>query len=118
MFPFLVAVLLPLFCHMALMMWKAILFNQDARYIYPLLPCFVALYGRSLLLMRARKNALFEAIGVPRVRTELSVSYVDHNTLQSGFQNADDHRFLRLAAAKYGVYFSPYATRCTPFVSK
>ncbi len=49
----------------------------------------------------------FEAIGVPRVRTELSVSYVDHNTLQSGFQNADDHRFLRLAASKFGIYFSP-----------
>ncbi|MFA6449053.1 MAG: aconitate hydratase [bacterium] len=49
----------------------------------------------------------FEAMGVPRVRTELSVSYVDHNTLQSGFQNADDHRFLRLAASKYGIFFSP-----------
>jgi aconitate hydratase len=49
----------------------------------------------------------FEAMDVPRVRTELSVSYVDHNTLQSGFRNADDHRFLRTAAAKYGVFFSP-----------
>ncbi|TDA67508.1 MAG: aconitate hydratase [Clostridia bacterium] len=48
----------------------------------------------------------FEAIGVPRVRTKLSVSYVDHNTLQTGFENADDHRFLQSMAAKYGVYFS------------
>lgn len=49
----------------------------------------------------------FEAMGVPRVRTELSVSYVDHNTLQSGYRNADDHRFLRTIAAKYGILFSP-----------
>ncbi|MHB8157052.1 MAG: aconitate hydratase [Desulfocucumaceae bacterium] len=48
----------------------------------------------------------FEAIGLPRVKTEVSVSYVDHNTLQTGFENADDHRFLQTAAAKYGVYFS------------
>lgn len=48
----------------------------------------------------------FEAMGVPRVHTELSVSYVDHNTLQTGFENADDHRFLQTVAAKYGVYFS------------
>ncbi|MGI6554218.1 MAG: aconitate hydratase [Bacillota bacterium] len=48
----------------------------------------------------------FEAIGIPKVKTELSVSYVDHNTLQSGFENADDHRFLRTVASKYGVYFS------------
>lgn len=48
----------------------------------------------------------FEAIGIPKVRTELSVSYVDHNTLQTGFENADDHRFLRTFAAKYGIYFS------------
>lgn len=48
----------------------------------------------------------FEAIGIPRVKTELSVSYVDHNTLQTGFENADDHRFLRTFAAKYGIYFS------------
>ncbi|RKY04735.1 aconitate hydratase [Candidatus Poribacteria bacterium] len=47
-----------------------------------------------------------EALGIDRVKTELSVSYVDHNTLQVGFENADDHRFLRTAAAKYGVYFS------------
>ncbi len=48
----------------------------------------------------------FEAMGIPRVRTKLSVSYVDHNTLQTGFENADDHRFLRTIAAKYGIYFS------------
>ncbi len=48
----------------------------------------------------------FEALGLPRVRTELSVSYVDHNMLQSGFENADDHRFLQSFAAKYGVHFS------------
>ncbi|MDR1069443.1 MAG: aconitate hydratase [Gracilibacteraceae bacterium] len=48
----------------------------------------------------------FEAIGLPRVRTELSVSYIDHNTLQNGFENADDHAFLQSAAARFGVYFS------------
>ena len=48
----------------------------------------------------------FEAMGVPRVRTEVSVSYVDHNMLQSGFENADDHRFLQSFARKYGVIFS------------
>ena len=48
----------------------------------------------------------FEAIGFPRVRTKLSVSYVDHNMLQTGFENADDHRFLQSFAAKYGIYFS------------
>jgi aconitate hydratase len=48
----------------------------------------------------------FEAIGIPRVKTELSVSYVDHNLLQSDFRNADDHRFLQSIAAHYGVYFS------------
>jgi aconitate hydratase len=48
----------------------------------------------------------FEAMSIPRVRTELSVSYVDHNTLQSDFKNMDDHVFLRTVAAKYGIYFS------------
>lgn len=48
----------------------------------------------------------FEAMGIPRVKTELSVAYVDHNTLQCGFENADDHRFLQTVAAKYGVRFS------------
>lgn len=48
----------------------------------------------------------FEAMGVPRVRTELSVSYVDHNMLQASFENADDHRFLQSIAQKFGIYFS------------
>jgi len=48
----------------------------------------------------------FETMGVPRVKTELSVSYVDHNTLQTDFKNADDHRYLQSAAAKYGIKFS------------
>jgi aconitate hydratase len=48
----------------------------------------------------------FEAIGVPRVKTKLSVSYVDHNTLQSDFKNADDHRFLQSVSQKYGLHFS------------
>lgn len=47
-----------------------------------------------------------EAMGVEQVKTELSVSYVDHNTLQSGFENADDHKYLQTVAAKHGVYFS------------
>jgi len=48
----------------------------------------------------------FETLRLDRVRTELSVSYVDHNTLQTGFENADDHRYLQSAAARYGVHFS------------
>lgn len=48
----------------------------------------------------------FEAIGIPRVKTKLSVSYIDHNTLQTGFENADDHKFLQTIAAKHGLYFS------------
>ena len=48
----------------------------------------------------------FEAMGIPRVKTELSVAYVDHNTLQCGFENADDHRYLETVAAKYGIRFS------------
>jgi aconitate hydratase len=48
----------------------------------------------------------FEAMGIPRVMTELSVSYVDHNMLQSDFRNADDHMYLQTAAAKFGVFFS------------
>ncbi|MGB9887706.1 MAG: aconitate hydratase [Moorellales bacterium] len=48
----------------------------------------------------------FEALGLPRVRVGLAVSYVDHNTLQTGFENADDHLFLQTIAAKYGIYFS------------
>ena len=48
----------------------------------------------------------FETMGVPRVKTELSVAYIDHNTLQSGFENADDHLFIQSMASKYGLYFS------------
>jgi aconitate hydratase len=48
----------------------------------------------------------FEAIGIPRVKTELSVSYVDHNTLQTDFKNPDDHRYLQSVAKKYGLFFS------------
>ena len=48
----------------------------------------------------------FEAIGIPRVRTERSVAYIDHNTLQNGFENADDHRFIGSVAKKHGIYFS------------
>ena len=48
----------------------------------------------------------FEAMGVPRVRTERSVAYIDHNTLQNGFMNADDHRFIGSVAKKHGIYFS------------
>lgn len=48
----------------------------------------------------------FEALGIDKVRTELSVSYVDHNTLQVSFENADDHNFLQDIAAKYGIVFS------------
>ncbi len=48
----------------------------------------------------------FETMDIPRVKTELSVAYVDHNTLQCGFENADDHRYLQTVAAKYGVRFS------------
>ncbi len=48
----------------------------------------------------------FEALGLDRVKTELSVSYVDHNMLQTGFENADDHRYLQTVAARYGIVFS------------
>ena len=48
----------------------------------------------------------FEAMGIPRVKTERSVAYIDHNTLQNGFMNMDDHRFIGSVAKKHGVYFS------------
>jgi len=48
----------------------------------------------------------FETLGIPKVKTEISVSYVDHNLLQNGFMNADDHKFLQSSASKYGIYFS------------
>ena len=48
----------------------------------------------------------FEAMGVPRVKTEKSVAYIDHNTLQTGFENADDHRFIQSVAKKHGIWYS------------
>lgn len=48
----------------------------------------------------------FEALSIPRVKTKLSIAYVDHNTLQLGFENADDHLYLQSFASKYGLYFS------------
>lgn len=48
----------------------------------------------------------FETMGLDRVKTERSVAYIDHNTLQSGFENADDHRYIQTVAKKHGVYFS------------
>ena len=48
----------------------------------------------------------FESMGIDRVRTKRSVAYVDHNTLQSGFENADDHRYIQTVAAKHGIWFS------------
>ena len=48
----------------------------------------------------------FESMGIPRVKTELSVAYIDHNTLQNGFMNADDHNYIRTCAKKYGLVFS------------
>ena len=56
----------------------------------------------------------FETMGVPRVKTELSVAYIDHNTLQSGFENADDHRFIQSMAKKHGLYFSRPGKRHLP----
>ena len=48
----------------------------------------------------------FEAMGIPRVKTERSVAYIDHNTLQTGFENADDHKYIQTVAKKHGIYFS------------
>jgi len=48
----------------------------------------------------------FEAIGIPRVKTKRSVAYIDHNTLQAGFENADDHKYIQTVASKHGIYFS------------
>lgn len=48
----------------------------------------------------------FMAMGIPKVKTKLSVSYVDHNMLQNSFENADDHRFLQSVSSKYGIYYS------------
>lgn len=59
----------------------------------------------------------FEAMGVDRVKTERSVAYIDHNTLQTGFENADDHRYIQTVTKKHGIIFSrratAFATRCT-----
>ena len=48
----------------------------------------------------------YEAMGIPRVKTDKSVAYIDHNTLQTGFENADDHRFIQSVCKKHGIYFS------------
>ncbi|MEQ8161409.1 MAG: aconitate hydratase, partial [Smithellaceae bacterium] len=48
----------------------------------------------------------FEAMGIPRVKTDLSVSYIDHNTIQIGYENADDHRYLQSIARKFGIVLS------------
>ncbi len=48
----------------------------------------------------------FEAMGIPRVKTKKSVAYIDHNTLQTGFESADDHKYIQTVASKHGVYFS------------
>ena len=47
----------------------------------------------------------FEAMGIDRVKTEKSVAYIDHNTLQAGFENADDHKYIQTVTAKHGIYF-------------
>lgn len=52
----------------------------------------------------------YEAMGIPRVKTEKSVAYIDHNTLQTGFENADDHRFIQSVCKKHGIYFQDPAT--------
>ena len=51
-----------------------------------------------------------EAIGVDKVKTERSIAYIDHNTIQAGFENADDHKYIQTVASKYGVYFQNRAT--------
>jgi aconitate hydratase len=48
----------------------------------------------------------FEAMGIPRVKTKKSVAYIDHNTLQAGFENADDHKYIQTVTSKHGIYFS------------
>jgi len=59
----------------------------------------------------------FEAMGLERVATELSVSYIDHNTIQIGFENADDHRYLQSVAARYGIYLpAPETVSATRYI--
>lgn len=57
-----------------------------------------------------------EAMGTEQVKTKRSVAYIDHNMLQSGFENADDHKYIQTVAAKHGIWFSrpatAYVTRC------
>ena len=48
----------------------------------------------------------FEAMGIPRVKTDISVAYIDHNTLQAGFENADDHKYIQTVAKKHGIFYS------------
>lgn len=61
----------------------------------------------------------FEAMGVDRVKTEKSVAYIDHNTLQTGFENADDHRYIQTVTKKHGIYFQDPATAyATRFILK
>ena len=48
----------------------------------------------------------FEAMGIPRVKTKRSMAYIDHNTIQAGFENADDHKYIQTVTAKHGIYFS------------
>ncbi len=48
----------------------------------------------------------FEAMGIDRVKTKRSVAYIDHNTIQSGFENADDHKYIQTVTNKHGIYFS------------
>ena len=56
----------------------------------------------------------FEAMGVDQVKTERSVAYIDHNTLQSGFENADDHKYIGSVAKKHGIYYSKARQRHLP----
>ena len=59
----------------------------------------------------------FEAMGVDQVKTERSVAYIDHNTLQSGFENADDHKYIGSVAKKHGIYYSKAGNGiCQPFI--
>jgi 3-isopropylmalate dehydratase large subunit len=55
----------------------------------------------------------FESMNIPKVKTDLSVSYIDHNTIQIGFENADDHRYLQSVARKYGIWLSRRQPNCT-----
>ena len=55
----------------------------------------------------------FEAMSIPRVKTKLSVNYIDHNTLQTGYENADDHKYLQTVAGRHGVYFSKAGNGCS-----